>query len=103
LVRSANPSSGNTRIFSLSIRGYDQHVNVTDEAGGSGRACFFALPLGEGEFTSYLNVTENGTWDFWGGGNLNHENTVQIRMYLDNVPYTPAAGEEVFIELAFAE
>jgi hypothetical protein len=106
-VRSPNPASGNTRIFTVSIRGYDQHINVADEiATGTGRAIFFALPLGEGDFTSYLNVQgHDGVWDFQAPRNdlMQHDNNLTIRIFVDNQPFTPSVDESVFMELTFSE
>jgi hypothetical protein len=59
---------------------------------------------------SYVNVTsgDDGTWDYeerrdagTDRSRRSLETQLEFRLYLDNVPYTPAADQEVMLELEF--
>ena len=68
------------------------------------RPYFFSLPIGEGIFVNYLNITSgnNGTWDFESAYMRRLETQLEFKLLLDNVPFTPAPGKEVIIELEFS-
>jgi hypothetical protein len=61
------------------------------------------LPIGEGEFVTYDNVTRGGggTWDWSNFEERKLETQLTFQLLLDNVPYTPPAGKEVLLELEF--
>lgn len=103
LFRVPSPDSLNARNLTVSLRGFDTHSNVTDLNDGALRPYMFSLPIGEGEFVTYLNVTsgDGGTWDYESQKRRSLETQLEFRLYLDNVPYTPAVDQEIFLELDF--
>jgi len=86
------------------LLGYDTHIdatNITNNNVGEMRHYFFSLPIGEGEFTSYLN-REDGEWDFVADTDLQLETTLTIETRLDDVGFQAGPGEEILMELNFS-
>jgi hypothetical protein len=100
VFRPTSPSSGNTKNLLVGLSGFNNHVSVADGDYKDHRNYFFALPIGEGEFVSYVNRQDND-WDYTADGVRHLENQLDFRLYLDNQPFTPNAGEEVLLELEF--
>lgn len=95
-------------MLHVCISGYNSHVNVTDENSGHLRPYFFALPV-TNCYANYLNITSGiggpqtgGTWDYEVENKPRElENQLEFRLFLNNVPYTPAADYELYLELSF--
>jgi hypothetical protein len=89
----------------VQLSGYNNNVSVADGTIGDVRPYFFALPVGEGIFATYLNITNGGdvgTWDWVGQGVKKLETFLEFKLLLDNVPFTPPANKELIIELEFS-
>ena len=95
LWRGECPDPAVARNLHVSLRGYNTHVNVCDVPENSGvlRPYFFNLPLGEGQFVSYINVTSGagGTWDFTTTRPKQLETQLVFELFIDNVAWTPPA------------
>jgi hypothetical protein len=86
------------------LSGYNNNVSVADGGFAEVRPYFFSLPVGEGIFVNYLNVTsgEGGTWDFVSDHPRRLETFLEFKLLLDNVPFTPAPDKELILELEFS-
>ena len=106
LFRSPNPLSLTARKLTLSLRGFDTHIDATNRGNNfiEQRRYFFCLPIGEGEFTTYVNSTsgDGGTWDFETQNAREIETSFEIETLLDDVGFTAVEGEELYVELTFS-
>ena len=99
------PDPAVVRMLHLCLRGYNTHVNVTDvpENNGTLRPYFFCLPLGEGQFNHYVNLTSGagGSWDYTTRRPKELETQLVFELFIDNVAWTPPVGDAVLLELEF--
>lgn len=100
LFRPPSASSGKTRSLLVSLSGFNDNISVVEGDYRDHRNYFFALPIGEGEFVSYVN-RETDSWDYVSDSLRHWENQMDIRIFLDNQPFTPAVDEEVYLEIEF--
>lgn len=100
-----NKSTDLTRNLVVLLSGYNNNVSVADGGFAEVRPYFFSLPVGEGIFVTYLNVTnggDTGTWDYETDKPKKLETFLEFKMLLDNVPFTPAPNKELILELEFS-
>ena len=87
--------------------GYDTHLDLTNVDSnnlGEVRKYMFALPIGEGEFVTYVNRTSGngGDWDFVSSEIRELETQLTIDVRIDDVGYVAPDDEAMYIELGFS-
>jgi len=89
------------------LSGFNDNYSVADGGQQIVRPYFFALPIGECTFVSYINTTSGGggTWDWEQSNHATEprhlETQLTFQILLDNEPFTPAPEKELLVELEF--
>jgi hypothetical protein len=84
----------------VQISGFNNNVSVADGDYKDHRNYFFALPVAEAEFVTYVN-REHDDWDYVADRVVHLENQMDIKLFMDNEPFTPPVDAGVILEIEF--